>query len=226
MGSKGQRSVKCKDDNTPFVIYYPYPCYSLPVMGPDGLVSTSIDIGIKNFAIRIERRSSTAIIPMYFNKIDFTKFGLDTSESAGTAVVDPRILQAATQFILSIMSIIQQSDVIGIERQMAVNTKATKMFQHILTILLIYVQTFPKPCIIFDIWSKLKGNILGAPKGLPYNQLKEWTIEAVMQILQSRNDNWSISILCNHKGSSKTKADDLADTVAQMEAWFRYNYRV
>ncbi len=229
MANRGQRAVKVKEDGSPFIIYHPYPCYSLGPIGPDigsdGLTSTSIDIGIKNFAIRIEKRYSDGrITPVFFDKVDFTKYGVDTSDSAGTAVVDPRVLKAATQFLTSIMPLIAESSVIGIERQMAVNTKSTKMFQHVLTILLIYVSTFRNPnCIIFDIWPKLKGQTLGAPKGLNYNQLKEWTIDRVLELLEWRNDQWSISVIKHHRGSSKTKADDLADTIAQMEAWFVLN---
>jgi len=224
-----QRTLKVKEDATPYVIYSPYPCMQLPPIGldipPEGLTTTSIDIGIKHFAIRIERRYSYGtIIPVFFDKVDFTKYGVDASDSSGTAVIDPRILAAATHFMKSIMPIISESRLIGIERQMAINTKSTKMFQHILTILLLYVPSFRYPdCVIFDIWAKLKGNMLGAPKGLTSAALKEWTINKVIELLQIRGDTWSLQVIQHHRGRTKTKADDLADTIAQMEAWFILN---
>ena len=199
--SRVQRSVKVKEDRTPFVIYAPFPCFTLPPVGSDipleGIVTTSIDIGIKNFAIRIEKRHSNGIIlPMFFDKADFTRFGVDTSDNTGTAVIDPRVLTAATQFMLYLMPMISESRLIGIERQMAINTKSTKMFQHILTILLIYRHTFKnQDCIIFDIWAKLKGNMLGAPKGINTAQLKEWTINKVIQLLEWRGDYESLKII-------------------------------
>jgi hypothetical protein len=229
MASRTQRTVKVKEDRTPFIIFAPWPCYVLPPIGndipPEGIVTTSIDIGIKNFAIRIERRHNNGIIlPLFLDKVDFTRFGVDTSDNTGTAVIDPRVLTAATQFMLYLMPLISKSRIVGIERQMAVNTKSTKMFQHILTILLIYHPTFEnKDCIIFDIWAKLKGQMLGAPKGMNSPQLKEWTINRVLQILEWRGDYESIKIIQSHRGKSKTKADDLADTIAQMEAWFILN---
>lgn len=227
--SKGARAVRVKDDSTPFIIYHPYPCHKLPPMSQDipseGIVTTSIDIGIKNFAIRLERRFSSGIAyPIYFDKIDFTKYGVDTSDSSGTSTVDPRVLNAATEFMKTVLPHIKESRLIGIERQMAINTKATKMFQHILTTLLIYAPQFTYPdCIIFDIWAKLKGKMLGVPQGLNTPALKEWTINRVLEILENRGDTWSINVINHHRGKTKTKADDLADTVAQMEAFFILN---
>jgi hypothetical protein len=226
MAGRRQRSVKVKDDNTPFVIYHPFPCYKLPPVGVDipseGLVTTSIDIGIKNFAIRIERRYNNGLIaPIFFDKVDFTKFGVDTSDCAGTAVVDPRVLAAATAFLTQVMPMISESRLIGIERQMAINTKSTRMFQHVLTMLLVYVPTFKYPdCTIFDIWAHLKGRMLGAPKGMNSAALKAWTIDKVIELLEWRGDSWSLGVVRHHRGTSKTKADDLCDTIAQMEAIF------
>ena len=78
------RRVTVKDDYTDYIIYYPYPCYQLPLIGHDipdeGCQTVSIDIGIANFAIRIETRYRTGYIkPIYFIKINFTQYG-DTSE--------------------------------------------------------------------------------------------------------------------------------------------------
>lgn len=65
---------KIKNDTSPYVIYYPNPCLILPPINrmniPDeGIQTMSIDIGIKNFAIRIEKRSSNGTIaPVFFQK--------------------------------------------------------------------------------------------------------------------------------------------------------------
>lgn len=207
-----------REPREPYLIYSPYPCHQLPDLRPglEPLISTSIDIGIRNFAIRIERRTQDGIQPMYFAKIDLTQIGVETSDSSGSAVIDPRILSASTQFLNSVLPLIRQSRLVGIERQLSVNVKATRMFQHVLTLLMVSLDS---TTVIFDIDPKLKGRVLGAPKGLPYAQLKEWSVTRAAQLLLARNDQWSRAIL----QSSASKADDLADTILQMEAWFRIN---
>jgi hypothetical protein len=216
--------VKVKDDATDYIIYYPYPCYKLPPIGQDipdeGCQCVSIDPAIKNFALRIEKRYRTGYIEtIQMIKVDFSQYG-DVSESTGTTAVDPRILAAATSILNSLLPIFQENRIVGIERQMAVNYKSSRIFQHILTYFLIMVTTFRYPCIIMDISPKLKGKVLGAPKGLNYNGLKEWSIEKAIQILTWRNDQVALKIILQHRGKSKTKADDLADTINQIEAWF------
>lgn len=218
------RRVKVKDDNTNYVIYYPFPCYQLPPIGDDipdeGCQSVSIDIGYKNFAIRIERRYRTGQIqPIYFEKIDFTKYGA-IPESKATTVINPQILLAIYDFLKTLLPTLSESRLIGIERQMGVNYSAARIFQHVLSFFMMYCSQFKYPCVIFDISPKLKGKMLGAPKGMTYNQLKEWSIVKARELLSWRGDNWSLAVIDRHQGKSKTKADDLADTVIQMEAWF------
>ena len=142
--------------------------YQLPPIGQDipddGCQCVSIDPAIKNFAIRIEKRYRTGYIEtIQMIKVDFSQYG-DTSESTGTTVVDPRILSAATNVLNILLSIMQETRIVGIERQMAINYKSSRIFQHVLTYFLVMVTTFRHPCIIMDISSKLKGKILGAPK--------------------------------------------------------------
>lgn len=218
------RQIKVKDDTSDYSIYYPYPCYQLPPIGQDipdeGCLCVSIDPAIKNFALRIEIRYRTGDVKtVYMIKVDFSQYG-DVSETTGTTTVDPRILAAATSVLNALLPIMQDSRIVGIERQMAINYKSSRIFQHVLSYFLIMVTTFRYPCIIIDISPKLKGKMLGAPKGLNYSELKQWSIEKSLQILGWRNDQIAIQIIKQHRGKSKTKADDLADTINQMEAWF------
>ncbi len=219
--------VKAKDDKRDFTIYYPveennifFPL-SPETIPPTGSQSVSIDIGIKHFAIRIERRYSDGTIsPVFFNKIDFTTYGKVT-ESNITTAINSQVLAAVLHFIQTLHPVLVESRLIGIERQLAVNYMGTRMFQHVLTIFLMYVPTFKYPCIIMDISPKLKGKMLGAPRGLKYIDLKKWGIEKAREILVARNDQASLQILLNYKGKTKTKGDDLADTILQMEAWHK-----
>jgi hypothetical protein len=219
------QQLKVKDDSSDYIIYYPYPCNQLPPIGQDipdeGCQCVSIDPAIKNFALRIEKRYRTGFIETVFmTKIDFSQYG-DVSESKGaTTAVDPRILAAATSFLNSLLPVMQESRIVGIERQMAINYKSSRIFQHILTYFLIMVTTFRHPCIIMDISPKLKGRILGAPKNIHKTELKAWGIVKALEISEWRQDKIATQIIKYHKGKSKTKADDIADTIIQMEAWF------
>lgn len=218
------RQIKVKDDTSDYAIYYPFPCLQLPPIGQDipdeGCQCISIDPAIKHFALRIEKRYRTSHVEtIYMTKIDFSQYG-DVSESTGTTKVDPKILAVVTATLNSLLPIMQYSRIVGIERQMAINYKSTRIFQHILTYFLIMVSTFHYPSMIMEISPKLKSRILGAPKGLVKTELKKWDIQKALQILEWRNDQAAIQIIKDHKGKSKTKADDLADTVIQMEAWF------
>lgn len=218
------RQIKVKDDTSDYIIYYPYPCHQLPPIGQDipdeGCQCVSIDPAIKNFALRVEKRYRTGRIEtIQMMKIDFSQYG-DVSETTGTTTVDPRILAAATSVLNSLLSIMQDSRIVAIERQMAINYKSSRIFQHVLSYFLIMVTTFRYSCIIIDISPKLKGRVLGAPKGLNYSGLKEWSIEKSLEISVWRGDQIAIQIIKYHRGKSKTKADDIADTINQIEAWF------
>lgn len=218
------RKIHVKDDPTNYVIYYPFPCLSLPPIGddiPDGGCQTlSIDPAPKNFALRIEKRYRNGYIePIYMDKIDFSQYG-DASETTGTTVVDPRMLAAITHYVQALLPIMKETRIVAIERQLAKNYKATRIFQHLLTYFVMVVPSFTHPCIVVDICTKLKGKILGAPKGLNHYGLKKWGIEKAIELLTWRNDQWSLQVINHHRGKSETKADDMADTIIQMEAWF------
>ena len=220
-----QRIINVKDDSTDYVIYYPYPCTALPPIStdipPEGCQCLSIDPAIKNFAIRIEKRYAGGLVEtIYMVKLDLSTYG-DVNESTGTTVVDPRILSAIIYVFNQLTQWVTECRIIGIERQMAVNYKSSRIYQHLVTYFMMIIPNFKYYCILMDISPKLKGRILGAPKGLNYNGLKQWGISRAVEILNWRSDQMALEIIRQHKGKSKTKADDLCDTVLQMEAWFK-----
>ncbi len=220
------RQITVKDDSTDYVVYYPYPCTKLPPVGvdigPEGCQCLSIDPAIKNFAIRIEKRyASSYVETIYMIKIDLSTYG-DVNESTGTTVVDPRILSAVIYVFNQLSPWITDCQIVAIERQMAQNYKSSRIYQHLLTYFMMVIPSFKRYCVLMDLSPKLKGKILGAPKGLNYNGLKQWGIGRAIEILTWRNDLVALEVIRQHKGKSKTKADDLCDTVLQMEAWFKF----
>lgn len=218
------RQVKVKDDTSDYVIYYPCPCSQLPPVGQDipdeGCQTVSIDPGIKNFAIRIEKRYRNLYVEtVHMSKYDFSSYG-DVSESTGTTKIDPVIITAATCILNDLLPIMQDSRIIGIERQMAINYKSSRIFQHVMTYFMMVVTTFKYPCVIMDISPKLKGKILGAPKGLKYNELKYWSIQMGIQYSTWRNDQVALEVIKGYQKKGKLAAADITDTLIQMEAWF------
>lgn len=186
----------------------------------DGFITVSIDVAIKNFAICIEKRTTNAVENLKFEVVDFTKIGTNTAESSGTAAIDPVILRAAYTFLDSLSEYWTVCDLIGVERQMATNPKSSRMFQHVISYFMMYYRARPElNCILIDINPKLKGRVLNAPKNLNYKGLKAWSIKKAADILEMRQDDKTRDLLLAHdKTKGKIKADDLADTICQMEA--------
>jgi hypothetical protein len=180
----------------------------------------SIDPAVATFAFRIERRyANSHVETIYMCKLDFKNYD-NTTKTGGTTRIDPRVLTNVSEFLTSMIPIMNEARIVAIERQMSDNYKATRIFQHTLTFFMMMAPTFKYQCIVMDVSAKLKTKILGAPKNLNYNGRKEWGIDKALELLELRGDTFALNTIQHHRGKSKTKADDLADTVIQMEAWF------
>lgn len=218
--------ITVKDDKTPYAIYhYPYEDY-IPRIGKDipieGYQIVSIDIGIKNFAIRIETRYSTGLIKTeYMNKINFIDYvnKEDIKEKKTVGAFNPIVYILCTELLNSIFPMLYHSKLVMIERQMVANYRSTRMMQHVLTYFMLYAPTFKYPCIVIDIDSHLKSSMLNAPKGINEKQLKQWSITKAIELCTLRNDTETLKLF-NTKQIKKK--DDLADTIVQIEAWFVY----
>jgi hypothetical protein len=219
------RKSRPDKDSSDFTVYHPLPFVQYPPLGyqtgsiPDeGTQAVSIDPGIVNFAIRIERRFQDGRVNMvWFDKINFDteKSERDTSESAR---VSPIVIFNMTNYFLSLMPMLIESRIVAFEHQIEKYPKMLRVFQHWLTLFLNHIHLFKYPCTLVEVSAKLKTTMLGAPKKLDKNERKKWDIAKALELLEIRQDNRSIDIIKYHKGTSKTKADDLADTVIQLEA--------
>ncbi|MEM3858066.1 MAG: hypothetical protein QW478_01525 [Candidatus Micrarchaeaceae archaeon] len=158
----------------------------------------SIDPGLRNLAIRVEKRENDEIKTIYFNRFDVS----DNKK------LTPLTFIKIITILEHINNIIYNSNIVIIERQMMINSTNVRIFQHLLTYFLI---KFPK-IIISDISPKLKNNYFNLG-GLKYNEVKKLSIEKAKEILYHRNDRYGIELM-NGK-----KLDDLADTVLQIEVW-------
>ena len=201
-------------DKTPYTIYYPH---SIPhterPSNPDYVQIVSIDPGTKNFAFRIERRYlNGTIIPIVFDKICIRA----TKIVENVTVSDT--YKVLTDFLDRFIEFYDDCQYIIIERQLPQNYKAGRVAQH--TISYFSLKLYNKPLLpaIVEICPKLKGKMLGAPKNISDGQLKTWATEKAKELLEARNDTFSLDVLKFYKG----KQDDLSDTVCQIEALFLY----
>lgn len=206
--------LKVKEDSKWCDIYsdcnLPFPLTDDQIKINKVCTCVSIDIGIKNFAIRIEDRFTDKSVPKIFEKIDFRE------KESGNACIEPSVIRGLYEFLHSVMHIIVLSDIIVIERQLAVNVKSSAMFNLTLGFFLSRIDELPNT-VICAVNPKLKTHMFQA-KGLNKIEVKKWAIEVAQEILLKYQDLWSLNYLLFHKGKSKTKADDLSDTVVQLEA--------
>lgn len=187
-------------------IYYPYPATRfVPEIPDDGYQVVSIDPGIKNFAMRVEKRYRDGRVEtLYMAKTTF----------AGKGGITPEVLHQSLELLKTHMALLEQSHVVVIERQMGINHRVSHLFQHLLTFFLVHAPLFRHPCVVMSVSPKLKGQALGAPKGLKYKELKSWSVAKARELLTARGDRHGLDLL------KKGKVDDLADTIVQAEALF------
>ena len=197
-------------DKTPYTTYYPH---SLPHTDRRWIQPYvqfgSIDPATKNYAVRIERRYHNG----WITPVVFDKTSLKTVDQEGTSTICTTY-KTLTEFLEKYIKFFHDCHFIIIERQLPQNYKATRIAQHTISYLSIKLyNTLLLPSII-EVDSKLKGRILGAPKGISDKQLKSWAVEEGRKLFTTRLDDFSLNVL-NH---FSTKQDDLCDTVCQIEA--------
>ena len=174
----------------------------------------SIDPGKKNFCFRIEMRNliTKKIMTEVFEKIDL--IGSQNTDRVTVDYVNRNVMLILDKY----MHLILNCNIVIIERQLSINYKMVRFSQHIISYLMIRLMDNSLKTVILEIDSKLKTKQLRAPKSLGAKETKLWAIEKATELLTLRNDNVSINIM---NKAQKSKKDDLADTVVQIEAVFK-----
>lgn len=193
-------------DTTPYTVYYPHKTPVEQRRWTDPWYQfLSIDPARKALALRIERRHFTGWIQVLaFSLTDVIQKDTDMTMA----------FSRVTEFLMQFMSLILMCHFVIVERQLPLNYKSTRIMQHILSFCMIHLANAPLLPSIIEIDSKLKGKMLGVPKGCHDKELKKWSIMRARQLLIMRQDAWSIEVMNYYF----TKQDDLADTVCQVEA--------
>ena len=199
-------------------LYTIHHCHSTPIpiewnCRKDYYRVMSIDPGKKNFCFRIELRNLETgnITTEVYEKIDL--IGSQPSDRVTVDYINRNAITILDRYI----DLILNCHIIIIERQMQINYKMVRFSQHVITYLMIKVMNNSLKTVILEIDSKLKTKQLNAPKKLGADGTKTWAIEKAYLLLKQRNDLLSINIMDK---AQKSKKDDLADTVIQIEAVF------
>lgn len=178
-------------------------------------ITCSIDPGIKNYAIRIAERNNCT---HQTTTIYYKRWELDKTEASKEVEVDLTYRSLDVK-LTSILDLIEQVDLLIIERQLPINYNSTRIMQYTMTWFEhVFKQNktnrYP---IICSIAPHLKGRMLGAPRGLPKPELKKWSVEVAIDILTDNGDEWALGRI-----NTERKKDDLADVVTQYEAFCLY----
>lgn len=199
-------------DKTPYTIYYPHTTPSTERKWTQPYYQVvSIDPARKNYALRIERRYHNG----WITPVVFDKTAIESIQQEGDTTIC-NTYQMLTAFLSKYEQFYDDCHFIVIERQLPQNYKATRIAQHSISYFSIRLHNRPLLPSIVEVDPKLKGRILGAPKGINDKQLKSWAVEKARELLTTRLDDFSLGVL-NH---FRNKQDDLSDTVCQIEALF------
>lgn len=216
-GQKIPKSQKPHKSST-YIAYNPHTTSLLERDWENKIRIISVDPGISNFCIRVEERG--------YNKYEniktllFVKMHLRKDEQELTEDFVCGYYTVLTNFLNEHLELFKTCHIVLIEKQLPFNYRAVRISQHVLTYFMIHLKDIkPNLAMIFEIDSKLKGRELGASTHLNAKGIKYWAVEKATELLTDRGDVEALEIL----KKNKRKADDLADTVCQIEAFFSLN---
>jgi hypothetical protein len=172
------------------------------------LIVVSADPATDNFGFAIEQWFSDGrVITLGFEKVKFDREILES----GSSILYNQIYD----FLDKYKSIYPKCDLFIIERQMAINYKATRVAQTVFSYYIGVSRLMSTNVLTIEIDPKIKGKILGAPKGCSKKELKAWGVELCINLFKLRGDTEGNRILHSYG----KKMDDLADTRIQILAF-------
>ena len=212
-----RKTPKCqKADSTPYTGHAFHTQEVSKRKWPNIINVISIDPAIRNLAIRVESRgvqTATPIKTLVFDKLHIKEVDRKLENN-----IDSLYL-LVTKFLDQYLEIFKTCHIVIIERQLAINNKASRISQHLISYFMFHLRDItPNMAMIFEVDPKLKGKELGASNHLNEKGLKQWSVDHCKHLLTVRQDYEGLKILEKHK----RKADDLADCVCQAEALFSF----
>jgi hypothetical protein len=195
-----------KKDNQPYLVIHPIHATKVLLSYP--MIMASIDVGTKNFAIRIEyRHNYHETVPLWFDVNNFGQLGINR--------LTPYAMDGIIDYLSSI-PVLKHADIILIEKQVSMNTVCLQVESLLYGYFIKQIKddVIKSSCMLVAVNSKLKGWMLQAPKSLTSKELKKWATDKAINILAKRDEDWSLSVIQSHG-----KKDDLCDTIVQLEAF-------
>lgn len=162
----------------------------------------AIDPGSKNLGLRIERRYHAG----YYRPAVYLRIDVQITEEDETNCT---VYKKLSNFLKQYLPFFMETHLFCIEKQLPENYQAVRISQHIISFLMDKLEDAPLLPIVYEVESKLKYRMLGAPNHLNQRTLKKvWGPAKAREILVAENDTLSIERLDGEK-----KKDDLGDIV-------------
>jgi hypothetical protein len=201
------------DVKMPYSVFNPHSLTPCLQTDPTKIITTCIDPGIKNCAIRtaIHDTSTGKSQTILFFHSDFTHqiHGKETVSTSETKI------GGETEYYSKVFSVFDpyipffiQSQYIGIESQLPINYDLVRMAQHLITYLMMVTRDKGNRPLILELSPKLKSSMLGAPPKLTKPQLKKWATEKGCSLLRADGEESIAAFI-----ESQTKKDDYGDVV-------------
>ncbi len=172
----------------------------------------SVDIGSRNFAIRIEPEIDGVVKPAeHFDLVDL---------APNNENLDQQTLNLS-YYLNTLAHILVKCNYLIIEQQQLIRnqisnaTRNMRLMQHLLSYFqqhYPYIQRIELPATF-----KTSTQLMAAPTNMTREQRKRWGAEVAIQMLRDRNDTMSLA-----KINQVSKWDDLTDTIVQIEAYKRW----
>jgi len=196
------------------------------------IVCISIDPGVVNLCIRIERRSfkngNINVEVLHHENVSFRKYVRIESVSPNNSPNDRSISRLGINGVVAVSQlygeiikyidkfkdILPEVNIVVIEKQLAVNYQSVRISQHLISIFQVLLANSKYRPWILEINSKVKSNLF-APNGINDKQIKAWAIEKALQLCFLRQDWQSFDSIID---APRKKSDDLSDTIVQLEA--------
>ena len=201
-----------KPDSNDYTVYNPH-TLSLDLRETrwgESVRIVSIDPGSVNYGLRVGLRprfDDFYFHPKteYMENLKFVPKNATAEQVAAGLVEMLRFLKTALPTFLKCHMVI-------IERQLAVNYRACRFSTATLTFFLDNLADAEYLPIIVEVNPKMKGKMLGVPRGTKDRELKLWSVHKAAELCWCRDDPYLSHF------QKKGKRDDEADTITQEEA--------
>lgn len=169
----------------------------------------AIDPGIKNCGICIQRIWSSGYVEVVMlARINFLIGDLPTNDT----IYYTNCIRELRKY-LPVMELCQY---ILVESQLPVNYDMVRMSSHIISFLMISLENKGCKPMICEIDAYFKSRIFGAPPKMTKPELKKWTRDFVLKVLEERNDKECSALI-----KSSKKFDDLCDVLGYTLGWWK-----